>query len=45
MRDLPFIQKHPKKSPANGKFTRRDLMEPVSGFSGLENKTGSVSTT
>jgi hypothetical protein len=45
MRDLSVIQKHPKESPANRKFTRPDLTELISGFSGLENKTCYVSIT
>jgi hypothetical protein len=44
MRDLSVIQKHPKGSCARRKFTMRDLVELLSGFSGLENKTGNIST-
>ena len=45
MGELSVIQKHPNECPANRKFTRRYLMELISGFSGSENKTGNVSVT
>jgi hypothetical protein len=42
MRDL-VIQKHSKKSLARTKLSICGLMELISGFNGLENKTDDIS--